>query len=251
MSSLGSKSKQLLNKSAVITEDKFSEGQFEEQLDDLNKEYLDALEKRKNIWLNFEKTCYIYLYRGGGEPSDVIAAFDLDGTIIKPKGRNKIPKNATDWKFFSVWTKLKIKQAIGERGARFIIFTNQNGVGLNLVPLDEIQERIELVVKGLDIPCSAFVAVNKDNFRKPRTRMFHLLNRSFNRSIPINPEVSFYCGDAIGYPSHSDADIEFARLLDIPFITPDKFIRGVQPKLQISDSQVNNSGGEDKSTTVD
>lgn len=200
-------------------------------LNGLRDAYDVARQESISKWLDYKKTCYIYLYQGGGEPSETLAAFDLDGTIIKPKSNKRIPRSATDWQFFSAWTRIKVNSFVRENQARFVIFTNQNGVGLRLVALEEVQERIELVTKRLNIPCTVFVAIDKDEFRKPRTGMFRLLSKSFNNSLPINYEKSFYCGDAIGYPSHSDADIKFAQTLGLPFLAPDKFVRGVKPKL--------------------
>lgn len=202
-----------------------------EELESLKLAYLSCKKESANKWLDYLKTCYIYLYRGGGEPNENMAAFDLDGTIIRPKSNKRIPKSATDWQFFSAWTKVKLQQVLRENTARFVIFTNQNGVGLNIVPLEEVQERIELVTKRLDIPCTVFVAIDKDNFRKPNTGMFRLFEKSFNDDRRVNLEKSFYCGDAVGYPSHSDADIKFARSLRLPFLPPEKFVRGVKPKL--------------------
>lgn len=202
-----------------------------ETLASLRESYLEAQRDSTSKWLDYTKSCYIYLYRGGGEPSEALAGFDLDGTIIKPKSNKKIPKSATDWQFFSAWTKLKLQQVLRENQARFVIFTNQNGVGLNLVPLEEVQERIELVTQRLNMPCTVFVAIEKDEFRKPRTAMFQLFEKSFNPSKEIDFSRSFYCGDAVGYPSHSDADIKFAQALGLPFLPPEKFVRGVKPKL--------------------
>lgn len=202
------------------------------RLKELSDSYDKARKEAKSIWLDYaDKCCYIYLYKGGGEPSQTMAAFDLDGTLIKPKSNKRVPKSATDWDLFSVWTKIKLQQALCENNARFVIFTNQNGVGLNIVPLEEVQQRIELVMKRLDIACTVFVAVEKDGFRKPRTGMFKLFNKSFNNSQPLDHQKSFYCGDAVGYPSHSDADIKFAQKLQLPFLPPEKFLRGVKPKL--------------------
>lgn len=218
-------------KSPTPTSNEIVRAEIDEESERFEHEYSISQKEHSNQWLNFKDTCYIYLFRGGGKPSHNIAAFDLDGTIIKPKSNKRIPKSATDWQFFSIWTKLKIENYVKDNDARFIIFTNQNGVGLKIVSLDEVQERIQLVTKRINLPCTVFMSINKDSFRKPNTQMFHLFTKSFNGSYPIQHNSSFYCGDAIGYPSHSDADIEFARSLELPFITPEKFIRGVKPKL--------------------
>lgn len=200
-------------------------------LEDLREAYDRARKGQKSVWLDYQKACYVYLYRGGGEPNDKLAAFDLDGTIVKPKSNKRVPRSATDWEFFSVWTKVKLQQTLRENLSRFVMFTNQNGVGLGIVPLEEVQERIELTTKRLDIPCCVFVAIDKDRFRKPNVGMFELFLESFNDSKPVDYEESFYCGDAVGYPSFSDADIKFAQRLGLPFLPPEKFLRGVKPKL--------------------
>lgn len=200
-------------------------------LEDLREAYDRARKGQKSVWLDYKKACYVYLYRGGGEPNDKLTAFDLDGTIVKPKSNKRVPRSATDWEFFSVWTKVKLQQTLRENLSRFVMFTNQNGVGLGIVPLEEVQERIELTTKRLDIPCCVFVAIDKDRFRKPNVGMFELFLESFNDSKPVDYEESFYCGDAVGYPSFSDADIKFAQRLGLPFLPPEKFLRGVKPKL--------------------
>lgn len=203
-----------------------------ECLEELRLAYDIARQNSSNSWLHFAKSCYIFIYRGGGEPNRRMAAFDLDGTLIRPKSNKRIPRSATDWELFSVWTKVKLQQILNAKDKlRFVIFTNQNGVGMNIVPLEEIQERIELVMKKIDIPGIVFVSTEKDEFRKPRTGMFQLYNKCFNGSETLLMEDSFYCGDAVGYPSHSDADIKFASKLGLPFLPPEKFVRGVKPKL--------------------
>lgn len=202
-----------------------------ESMKQLIEDYEAVTKEGKSRWLEYDRSCYIYLYKGGGKPNNKIASFDLDGTIIKPKSNKRIPKTATDWQFFSIWTKVKLEQVIRENNARFVIFTNQNGVSLNFVSLSEVQERVELVTSRINIPCTVFMAINKDHFRKPCTMMFRLLLEAFNDSRTIDRDASFYCGDAIGYPSHSNADIEFAKRLRLPFLTPEKFLRGVKPKL--------------------
>lgn len=215
------------------------ETQSGEKVDDDEAEYLESLrvayaaarENCQSKWLDYKKTCFVYLYRGGGEPNESLAAFDIDGTIIKPKSNKRIPKSATDWEFFSAWTKVKVQQVLRENQARFVMFTNQNGVGRGIVTIEEVQQRIELVTKRLDIPCMVLMAIDKDNFRKPDVGMFKLFRNCFNNDKRINLEKSFYCGDAVGYPTHSDADIKFAQVLGLPFLTPHKFVRGVKPKL--------------------
>lgn len=222
---------ELGTKSAIGGSESVDGGFDADAINGLIESYSLAQKDLSNKWLSYLKNCHVYLYRGGGKPSNSLASFDLDGTIIKPKSNKRIPRNATDWQFFSVWTKVKIQQAIRENESRLVIFTNQNGVGLRLVALEEVQERVELVTQRLNIPCTVFVAIEKDGFRKPNTGMFKLFEEAFNDNERIDLGKSFYCGDAVGYPSHSDADIKFAQTLRLPFLPPEKFLRGVKPKL--------------------
>lgn len=212
--------------------DRINSGNSDKILSDLEAVYSRSRATNSNTWLTYLDSCYIYLYRGGGDPNATIASFDLDGTIIKPKNpRHKICKGASDWQFFSAWSKVNISKSVTQpKTRRLIIFTNQNGVGLNIVPLSEVKSRIESVTKSINIPCTVFVATEKDEFRKPKTKMFWLLEKCFNDHLTVERESSFYCGDAIGYPSHSDADIKFAEALGLQFITPEKFVRGHKPK---------------------
>ena len=49
--------------------------------------------------------------------SNKIAAFDIDGTIIKTKTGNTFPSSKDDWKLWSVNVKAKLKEAHDEGSA--------------------------------------------------------------------------------------------------------------------------------------
>ena len=84
-------------------------------------------------------------------PSDVstikgsskIAAFDMDWTIIKPKGKKKFPQNRKDWEWMfngDPVTK-KLKQ-LNSDGYQIVIFSNQNGIGSGKQSLDSVAGKI-------------------------------------------------------------------------------------------------------------
>lgn len=47
----------------------------------------------------FEQIGPLTMVSWNGNRGGRIAAFDLDYTLIRPKGRNKFPRDATDWKW--------------------------------------------------------------------------------------------------------------------------------------------------------
>ena len=57
-----------------------------------------------------------------------IAAFDLDGTIIKTKSGRVFPKDKNDWVFFNDNVK-KILYNLCNNNYKIVIFTNQKGIG--------------------------------------------------------------------------------------------------------------------------
>ena len=66
------------------------------------------------------------------------------------------------------------------------------------------QARIDNVLGALE-GCDnirAFAACQKDQFRKPCTGMWELMERS--SGVTANKEISFYCGDAAGRPGGDD-----------------------------------------------
>lgn len=206
------------------TANAFGDVDESKSLDELRETYAAARRDNSSIWLSHNNSCYVYLYRGGGDPSSIVTSFDIDDTIIKPKSGAKFPKNSTDWEFLTSRTKAKIEEVVIGRRARFLMFTNQNGVGMKVVTLDEVQKRIELVVKGLGLPVSVFVATQNDEFTKPYSGMFELFLASFNDDHPVDYANSFFCGDANGPPAFSDSDLKFAQTVGLPFLTPEQFL---------------------------
>lgn len=193
----------------------------------LSEAYSAARREQSSIWLNYGP-CYVYLHMGGGEPSSRLSSFDIDDTITKSKSGRFLPKDATDWQYLTDDTRDKIQQTVAD-GQRLVLFTNQNGVGARIVTLESVQKRLEATVKGLGVPCTIFVAVNKDKFRKPQSGMYELFVQAFNGGKQIDLDKSFYCGDAIGHPAFSDSDIRFARAVGLPFLNPQEFLRGDKP----------------------
>jgi len=62
---------------------------------------------------------------GDPSPSAKIAAFDIDGTLIKVKSGKKFPTNADDWKLWGSNVPKKLQEA-HEKGYAIVLLSNQN-----------------------------------------------------------------------------------------------------------------------------
>ena len=125
-----------------------------------------------------------------------------------------------------------MREATTER--RFVIFTNQAGVGKH-TSSEAVRGRICGLLRLLDLPCIVLAAVEENCYRKPRTGMFQLLRR-YNNDLDIDLSQSFYVGDAAGRAKaanrpkdHSDVDFMFALNCDLNFLTPEQFMSDVPP----------------------
>ena len=76
----------------------------------------------------------------------------------------------------------------------------------------------------MEISIQAFLALEDDEYRKPGTKMWDLLEKN-NDNIKIDKKLSFYCGDAAGrkngrHKDFSDSDLKFGLNVGIEFFTP-------------------------------
>lgn len=145
---------------------------------------------------------------GSADRRAKIAMFDLDGTLIETKSGNKFPKDREDWRFLdNVQQKLRDLYADGHC---LYIITNQAGISLGKTSLDDIVAKIGDVMKELDVPIQAFIAMKMDYWRKPNTS---IVERYIIPTVEVAETVSeiFYVGDAAGRDGDfSDVDRKFA-----------------------------------------
>jgi bifunctional polynucleotide phosphatase/kinase len=175
-------------------------------------------------------------------PNSKIAAFDLDDTIIKVKGKAKFPKDENDWQFLFASTPNKLKKLVND-GYRVVIFSNQNGFSRKdrkkngLVKENQFKKKISNIFNIIDIPITIFCAVEKDKYRKPCRGMWDIFLEKYNK-VDIDYEESFFCGDAAGRPDgwkrnvkkdFSDNDRKFAMNCKLKFHTPDEYFMNEKP----------------------
>ena len=177
------------------------------------------------------KDLYVGRYKGGGDACSRIAGFDFDQTLSIPKSGRTFPKDGQDFQLLHPDLPKRVQEIT--RNRRFVIFTNQMGVGKHTTA-KAICQRISGILSLLgQIPAIVFASASENEFRKPRIQMFEHFVREHNHEIPIDPNDSVFVGDAAGRPKsngrkkdHSDADYLFALNCGLNFMTPEQLLAG-------------------------
>ncbi|KAL6424763.1 hypothetical protein ACFW04_010012 [Cataglyphis niger] len=134
-----------------------------------------------------------------------IAAYDMDGTLIKTKSGLVFPKDCNDWQLLYPDVPGKLKQ-LHTNGYKIVIFTNQAGLSTGKFKISDFKLKIENIIQKLMVPIQ-------------------------NGNITIDKTNSFYVGDAAGRPKnwapgkkkdHSSADRLMALNVGIKFETPEE-----------------------------
>ncbi|KZT29942.1 PNK3P-domain-containing protein, partial [Neolentinus lepideus HHB14362 ss-1] len=161
-----------------------------------------------------------------------VAAFDLDGTIIKSSfGKGKGAKKGSSGPAFEWWRPTipnKLRE-INSQGFAVVIISNQN---LKPALLAEWKKKIPLIADALsDVPFRLFAATAKDGYRKPMPGMWYELERMFaDDGVQIDKSASFYVGDAAGRAGDfASTDRKWALNVEIPFFTPEEYLLRLQP----------------------
>ncbi|KAG8755678.1 hypothetical protein FRC14_003769 [Serendipita sp. 396] len=155
-----------------------------------------------------------------------VAAFDLDGTLIRTKNNFPFPSGAKDWKWWHANVPSKLKE-VYEQGYFVVIISNQGGLS---VPLGKRREqwetKIGLIAKELaDVPFHILAATQNDKYRKPQKGMWScIVSLLAKQEVFPDLNASFYVGDAAGREKdHSDCDKGFAEAVGIQFHTPEEY----------------------------
>ncbi len=147
-----------------------------------------------------------------------IAAFDLDGTLVSPKGKNVHPKDRYDWRWAFPGVPVALKKLHAE-GKKLVVFTNQLGAADKPDKREAVTGKIVDIIRTLGVPMQVFMSIGSDEYRKPRTGMWRLFVERHNGGAAVDASRSFYCGDAAGREApkepgarkdHSAVDLKFA-----------------------------------------
>ena len=138
--------------------------------------------KSKWTWRNHRGL--IYGSSSQDEPSNKIALFDMDGTLIV----NKNGRRVIDWEFFHPSVPQKLRE-LKEEGFRVMIASNQLGVSLEVVSATDLQKKIEDFTSHIGVEVTALLATKKDKFRKPEPGMWYFILSALN-NIPVDMKSS-------------------------------------------------------------
>lgn len=134
----------------------------------------EAKQASQNNWDDIEKGELHVFTSQGIQPSAKIAAFDMDGTLIKTKSGKVYPVSMNDWELAFSTIQKKLKEKF-EEGYKIVILTNQAAIGNGRVKIEDFKRKIENIIEKLQVPVQAFIATGKGIYRKPATGMWKVL----------------------------------------------------------------------------
>ncbi|GJJ15534.1 hypothetical protein Clacol_009812 [Clathrus columnatus] len=169
-------------------------------------------------WIKTSSRTFLHGTHLSPPQSSKVAAFDLDGVLIKPKSGGTYPKGRNDWMWWRPLVKDKLSE-LYEKGYTIAIFSNQGTTSQKTI--DEWKNKIPLIAKELpNTPFRIFAAQGYDWYRKPMPGMWLEFEKINNVAI----------GDAAGRPGdHSDTDRKLALNIGLSFFTPEEFFLDKPP----------------------
>ena len=154
-------------------------------------------------------------------PSHYIASFDIDWTVTF--SQNKLfPKDEDD--IFIIPHRYKTIKKLFKAGYTIAFFTNQYAVSKK--EKQKKVARITTFLKKLKIPSFAFIATEKDEYRKYDSEKKIGGIKMWEKFTEFVPSIkhAFFVGDAGGREQDfSDSDKNFADMIGIPWYSPEDF----------------------------
>lgn len=197
----------------------------------INEEFIS-----KGTWETLDNHTLLIYTHAEVRAQKRIAAFDMDGTLIKTKSGSRFPKTSEDWVINFPDIKPKLNKLL-EENYKLVIFTNQAALKSDQVRNKEFKFKIESIFKSLGVPFQLFAATTRNVYRKPIPGMFDVLCNIKNEGVKINISESIYVGDAAGREKnwapkknkdHSIADRLFALNIGFKFYTPEEYFLGAR-----------------------
>jgi len=178
----------------------------------------------------FLESASVWVRDYGSVSSASVAAFDLDGTLIKTACDGQPPlAGGESWAWWHESVPARL-QALSNNGYKIVVFCNMSGISLGKLDEDAVHTLIDDVQKSLGVPLMALIATQNDIYHKPRIGLWKLVAKSLGKSFVPDRKRCFFIGDAAGRPGQkgakgqsADADLKFALNLGIDFQTPGKF----------------------------
>lgn len=149
-----------------------------------------------------------------------IVAYDLDGTLIRPKDGRVRPRNRNDWELVAPSDTLRAEHA---RGDTLVIVTNQSSLKTPDALEAFVKEKLQKVVAEIGVPVCMVVCGGYGVSRKPKTSGW----RKFLQLTGFDKPDVTYVGDAAGrVGDFADTDLKFAINIGARFHTPEEHFLG-------------------------
>lgn len=179
-----------------------------------------------------DKTGYIYGSNYLSNPLDsnksIIAAFDLDSTLIRTKSGKTFSTDYTDYTDWE-WLYSVVPQTLLKYSKyRIMIITNQSGIKQDVAKLNAFKLKLDAICNELNkLNIEVFCFNHNNVFRKPFPTSITSLNLKHNFE-------SFYCGDAANrFNDFAASDIQFAFNSRLKFYTPENMFLKDKSRLKI------------------
>lgn len=170
---------------------------------------------------------------GASAASQKVASFDFDKTLVMETGRERVnadPLRITP-RFSNTFEKLRSLHA---EGYKIVVFTNESIYGKKTVKtvtehLQRKMQRLQRFIELCGVTATVLVAIRGTKYlpspyRKPNPGMWRYHAARCNAGVPVDPNSSFYVGDAAGRPTDfSNCDARFARKAGVPFFTETEY----------------------------
>jgi bifunctional polynucleotide phosphatase/kinase len=163
------------------------------------------------------------------DPEKAVLAFDLDGTLIRPRGGRKFPTSAADWTWNIPFPTLLHNLRRYRMSYNLVIFSNQGTLKTDEAVAEFVQKKVNVILSHLEtppdgpgVPVSVFLARGmQSRYRKPNDKMWSL----YCRAAGLAPDpIDCFVGDAAGrMADFSDSDRKFALNVGSQFQTPEQF----------------------------
>lgn len=196
------------------------------------------------------KSCLHGVY-GEPAPSAKVAFYDLDGTIVRPKGGKTFPSKTDEYDFEFLFSSpraglggassdrsviARIRQQHAQQFA-IVLITNQKQTAYSAKNgLATWKKKMAHIAAAIDVPMRVFAALGDDAYRKPRLGSWVEFTERWNGGVEVDRESSFFVGDAAGrskYRDHQDTDLKWALNARISFFTPEEYFLGKDKEYEV------------------
>lgn len=149
-----------------------------------------------------------------------VIGFSLDGTLVRNKSGNPLPRNEKDWVFIHDNTLDKLVEV--SQFASIVIITHDKRIGLGKIGKHVYRNRVDRIATELHkvgVECIAIVGTRMNCFSKPHTKLWKLLQSMYERARKPAPVAakSIYVGDMGGHLASKQGSVWGTQTKDVAY----------------------------------